>query len=268
MNATNATLGPDSDHTAQQTTQPANGQPPESQQASSQANQSHEETIVVEIGPNGHIGQVGQVGNIPPTGGEPHGGQAAAVSQNQAENAPSDAPSHGEGGTMQVAPSNIFFSEPHEGFSTPKPGQTTKDLRLIKRALREGWKVPEAAAEALPRGLLEIFAAPNPPVPGKAPPRGAAKYAYATEHRLQAAGHLIHMNADNLKADFAEAELGPAGGEVDAMTATRQLEQARKDGCLVIDEDFIRRQLESSEQIDSTLQECHNAKSPVDAGLS
>ena len=97
---------------------------------------------------------------------------------------------------------------------------------------------------ALPRGLVEIFATPAPVAPGKPSPKGECKYAYRSAARLRAAELLVRMREANI---VLAREGGGTDGEVDAMTSTRQLEQARRDGCLVIDSDYIRQQIEAAE---------------------
>ena len=196
-NVTNATPSGNGHGTTQQPREAGNAPPASSQAA------SDEETVTGEIDGNG-----------------------AEV----AENAPPDDPAHGDGGKLQAA-GPIFSATPRQGHVSPPPGEVMKDQRLIARALREGWDIPVGTSSGLPRGLVEIFCRRQPVAPGKKAAKGEMKYAYRPAARLKAAELLIKMREANI---VLATHGGDSGEEIDAQASTRMLEQARRNGELVI----------------------------------
>jgi len=59
------------------------------------------------------------------------------------------------------------------------------DMQLVRRAVREGWKIPPQVLEVLPRQVVKIFLDPDTP----------------TRDKLKAADLVMKMHAQNVEFD-------------------------------------------------------------------
>ncbi len=196
--------------------------------------------ITVEIGPDGQPALPGQPsqqsagintpqavveivasGNPAGEAQTPAANRTAENGSQTAENAPPDDPSATGGATA------------HHITLLQSPKHVKEDLRLIQRALRNGWEVPQKTGRIVPRRLLHLFCEKRQPRPGQPPLKGSDRYKQPVETQIKIAQVLQAMNQDNMKADYADAQMG-AGGEMGVMAGVRQLEAARRAGKLVI----------------------------------
>ena len=255
-NAHNATPGPNGHQTGQQPPQPQIVQPASSQAIGWITGPTIEidtEELSVEIGPDGQQGPPGQPGgqqagtiDTPVSYVEIRGGELPAeVTAGQVERV------SGQSEIAENAAGATHEPGVHGGVLEShllQPGYgIKKDIRLIKRALRGGWKIPQAAARIIPRQLLSLFTEVRQAKPGQPELKGADRYKMTPDVQIKIAQVLQSMNQDNLKADYADAELGGGiDGESDVQSQTRALELARRNQTLVIDSDYIQALMESS----------------------
>ena len=75
-----------------------------------------------------------------------------------------------------------------------EPGQLTPDLRLIQRAVREGWKIPEGLLKALPAAMGQIVLQQN---------EAKTHFSYKPRERIQAARVLALLHGQNQRDDPA-----------------------------------------------------------------
>ena len=139
--------------------------------------------------------------------------------------APPATGSAGEGGDYKAT---LFGTTPHEGYTLPKDGITNKDIRLLNRAIANGWNVRPEALAAFPLALEEIVGRTKSVPAGKPQPQGLDRYQAKTETRIKAIDSMIRMTVVN-----QQGGQGESGGEMTTMMQTIRSEQRRK-RCMVI----------------------------------
>ncbi len=110
------------------------------------------------------------------------------------------------------------------------------DSLLLRQSIRENWPVPVEQREAIPVVLTDavLRTASDAPPDAEFPD----KYHWKTGHRLAAIRLMVKMTEVNSSLVQSDAS-GRFRGEITVQESTRMLEDARRTGRLVIDDEAI-----------------------------